>query len=96
MLVRWTVHSQDKFAERILLLGLNYGDIEVEVVKQRVRVYLEKNKYKSIMSINGKFITAVKVDAKDYIEILTLWESNAKEVSEWSKAIAIPADQEPN
>jgi hypothetical protein len=94
MHVRWTIHSQNKFAERILFLGLNYGDIEI--AKQRVKLCLEENKFKSIMSINGKFITVVKVDEKEYIEIITLWESNSKEVLEWNRISATFVDQNQN
>jgi hypothetical protein len=82
MIVSWSLHAQDRFAERILKYNINYGDIEFEVKRQKVKIK-EENKIKTIFRINPIFITVVKKETKDYISVLTLWESSEEEEKIW-------------
>lgn len=82
MIVSWSLHAQDRFAERILKYNINYGDIEFEVKRQKVKIK-EENKIKTIFRINPIFITVVKKETKDYIYVLTLWESSEEEERLW-------------
>jgi len=85
MLVRWSLHAEHQFAERAAKLGLNYGDIEIELKKQKVKVRIEKNKFKTIFKIFDDIITVVKVETDKFIHVVTLWEANEKEVEIWKK-----------
>lgn len=82
MIVSWSLHAQDRFAERILKYNINYGDIEFEVKRQKVKTK-DENKIKTIFRINPIFITVVKKETKDYICVLTLWESSEEEEKIW-------------
>ena len=86
MLVRWSLHAKHRFAERAAKLGINYSEIELEVKKQKVRIKEGKNKFKTVFKIKDNFLTAVKIEnKKKFIHVLTLWESNEKEVKIWKK-----------
>ena len=85
MLVRWSLHSKHRFAERAAMLGINYGEIELAVKKQLVRVNEGKGKIKTIFKIGESMLTAVKLENRDFIHVLTLWEANEQEVELWKK-----------
>ncbi|MFH0714718.1 MAG: hypothetical protein V1847_02935 [Candidatus Diapherotrites archaeon] len=85
MLVRWSLHAKHRFAERAAKLGINYGEIEWEVKKQKVRVKEGVDKFKTVFKIQGELLTAVKIETREYIHVLTLWEANEKEVELWKK-----------
>lgn len=85
MLVRWSRHSKQRFAERAAKDGINYGEIELEIKKQSVKIKEEENKIKTIFKIGKNFLTAIKIETKDFIHVLTLWESSEKEVNLWNK-----------
>ena len=93
MMVQWSAHSKEKFAERVLALGFNYGEIEIEIKHQTVRLSLGGKKYKTIFRLFGSFITVVKIDFPKKIYVLTVWESNQKEVDEWNRMNAPCAAQ---
>ncbi|MBU1930447.1 hypothetical protein KJ972_02995 [Candidatus Micrarchaeota archaeon] len=44
MLIRWSRHSKQRFAERAAKLGINYGEIELAVKKQKVKLKEGKKK----------------------------------------------------
>lgn len=85
MLVRWSRHAKQRFAERAAKYGLNYGDLELEVKKQKVRIREEKNKVRTIFRIQDNILTVVKIESKDFIHVLTLWEANEEEAKLWKK-----------
>ena len=85
MLIRWSRHSKQRFAERALKEGINYGEIEFEIKKQSIKIREENNRKKTIFKIGNHFLTAIKIETKEYIHVLTLWESSEKEVSIWNK-----------
>ena len=51
MIVKWKQHAKEKFLERALQLGINYGDVEFEIKKQEVKLPQEGNKIKTIFKI---------------------------------------------
>ncbi|MBU0635559.1 hypothetical protein KKE06_00870 [Candidatus Micrarchaeota archaeon] len=85
MLIRWSRHSKQRFAERAAKLGINYGEIELAVKKQKVKLKEGKKKFKTIFKIEETLLTAVKIETKEFIHVLTLWEANEKEVEQWKK-----------
>ncbi|MEI7960824.1 MAG: hypothetical protein WCI04_00660 [archaeon] len=85
MLVSWSRHSKERFAERAAKNGLNYGDVEFEIKKQSVKIKQEDDKFKTIFCVGKEFLTAVKAETRDYIHVLTLWESSESEVDLWKK-----------
>ena len=85
MQVIWSMHAKHRFAERAVLYGINYAEIELAIKAQKVKIKQEKNKYKTIFDIQKIMITAVKAETKEYIHVLTLWEANEAEVEIWKK-----------
>jgi len=85
MLVRWSRHAKEMFAERAVKLGINYGEIELIIKKQEVKIKEVENKFKTVFKIMNDMLTAVKIETKEFIHIVTLWESNQKEVEAWKK-----------
>ena len=85
MLVRWSRHAKMRFAERAVYLGINYGDIELEIKRQSLKIKIAKNKFKTIFAIGAKFLTAIKIEKKDFIHVLTLWEASESETEEWKE-----------
>ena len=85
MLVNWSLHAKHRFAERAIKLGINYGDIEFEIKKQKVKIKEGKNRFKTIFKIEPHMLTAVKLETNEYLHVLTLWESTEEEAKEWSK-----------
>lgn len=85
MLIRWSSHAKHRFAERAVKLGINYGDIEFEIKKQEIKIKEDQNRFKTIFKTGGSLLTAVKIETKEYIHVLTLWESNEQEATIWKK-----------
>ena len=84
MILTWTKHARLRYAERALKYNLNYGDLELEIKEQRVKVK-QNNNIKTIFQINNSFFTAIKKETNDYLLVLTVWESNEDEVDLWKK-----------
>ncbi|HOW29091.1 MAG TPA: hypothetical protein PK685_00210 [archaeon] len=82
MIVTWSLHAQDRFIERVAKYNINYGDVEFEVKKQKVKIK-EEDKIKTIFKIPPIFLTIIKKETKEYILILTLWESSEEEERLW-------------
>ena len=84
--VNWSRHSKQRFAERAVRYGVNYGDLEMKVVKQEVRVKEPgKDKFKAVFGLGENVFSVVKLDRKKFIHVLTLWEANEEEVRLWKK-----------
>jgi len=85
MIIQWKQHAKEKFAERAIKSGINYGDIEFEIKKQEVKIQQGKNKYKTIFKIQKILITVIKIEKNEKIGIITMWDSNKKEEQIWKK-----------
>ena len=83
MLVRWSLHAKHKFAERAAMLGLNYGEIELAIKKQLVRIKEEKDRFKTIFKIRDSLLTVIKMEKREFIHVVTLWEASEKEAQIW-------------
>ena len=83
MLVRWSLHAKHKFAERAAMLGLNYGEIELAIKKQLVRIKEEKDRFKTIFKIRDSLLTAIKIEKREFIHVVTLWEASEREAQIW-------------
>ena len=94
MIVKWKQHAKEKFLERALQLGINYGDVEFEIKKQEKKIPQEKNKIKTIFKIRENLITIIKIENKKGIFVITLWNSSKKEEKIWKKKTnAFPAEE---
>lgn len=82
MIVTWSLHAQDRFIERVAKYNVNYGDIEFEVKRQKIKIK-DEYKIKTIFQINPIMLTVVKKETKEYILILTMWESSEEEERIW-------------
>ena len=82
MYVWWGDHAITRFVERALLYGFNYGEFDVEILAQKVR-FMEGNCIKTIFKIQEKYFTVVKKETKEYLFVVSLWESKASEVMLW-------------
>ncbi|MCX6804310.1 MAG: hypothetical protein NTY48_07150 [Candidatus Diapherotrites archaeon] len=82
MLVRWGMHAKQRFLERVLMHGLDYGDFEFKLNAQVVKIR-EGNLVRTIFEVNGIVFTVIKEETTSYIEVITMWESNKKEVDLW-------------
>jgi hypothetical protein len=85
MFIIWSKHAKIRFAERAIKDGINYRDIEFEIKRQEVKIKEEKNKFKTIFKIGQNFLTTIKIEKKNFIHVLTLWDSSEKEVEIWNK-----------
>ncbi len=85
MLVRWSLHAKHRFAERAVNLGLNYCELELAVKKQEFRIKEGKNKFKAVFRIRDSILAAVKIETREFINVLTLWEASEKEPEKWRK-----------
>lgn len=85
MFVRWSRHAKQRFAERAVAFGINYGDIEIEIKRQKVKIREAENRFRTIFEAGKKVLTAVKIETRGFIHVLTLWEATEKEVEEWKK-----------
>jgi hypothetical protein len=87
MLVSWSRHAKLRFAERALMYGINYGDIELEIKRQIVKISEGKNRFKTIFPVLEEkvLLTAAKVETSEYIHVLTLWEASEQEEKIWKQ-----------
>jgi hypothetical protein len=83
--VEWSRHAREKFLMRSMLYGVNYGDVEFEIKRQIVKQKQEGNKIKTIFYLMNRHFTVIKSETKTLIEVITIWESNEKEVELWEK-----------
>jgi len=83
MEVFWSVHSKERFFERALLYGLNEEEVENCIKKQEVKLVQENGKIKTIFSVIGKYFTVIKVENKKKLCVVSIWESNNKEIEVW-------------
>ena len=67
MFIRWSRHAKEKFAERAVKYGINYGDIEFEVKKQKVKLHEGKDKFRTIFRVGENILTAIKIEKKEFV-----------------------------
>ena len=85
MLVRWALHAKYRFAERAARFGINYGEIELAIKKQEIRIKEGRNKIRTIFKIGDTILAAVKIEKPSFVHVLTLWEANESEVERWKR-----------
>ena len=83
MIVRWTDHAIDMFLERVIQYGFYYGELEKEIIAQQLRIWQGANKYKAIFRLGENYFTIIKTENEKKLKVVTLWESNEKEVFMW-------------
>ncbi|MFH1588793.1 MAG: DUF4258 domain-containing protein [Candidatus Diapherotrites archaeon] len=89
MAVFWTQHARERFTERVLIHELSRTELEQIIRKQQVRISrgidkkYKKKKFETIGTVNKKFFTVQKAEDRKKIIVITLWESNQKEVNLW-------------
>jgi hypothetical protein len=85
MRIVWSRHARERFFERALVHGINLGEVEKNVIKQEVKQKEKNGKIKIIFKIFEKYFTVIKEETKILINIVSIWESNEKEVLLWKK-----------
>ena len=86
MQVVWTEHAKGRFFERSLKYGASFDEAEYFIIRQKVRLrQAGKKTVKTVFSIGENYFTAVKEETKSTINVVSVWESNEKEVDEWKK-----------
>jgi len=85
MNVVWTRHARQRFFERSLKYGINYGEVEQNLLKQKVKQKQKDGTIKTIFQILEYCFTAIKKETKKYIKVISIWEANEKEVMLWKK-----------
>lgn len=85
MQVVWTRHARLRFFERSLKYGINYGEVEQNVINQRVKEKQKEGKIKTVFKIMEYYFTVIKEETKKYINVVSIWESNEEEVKLWKK-----------
>lgn len=83
MEVVWSLHSRKRFFERALLYGLNEGEVEAHIIKQEVKQKQENGAIKTIFSVMNQRFTVIKEETKEWICVISIWESNDKEIELW-------------
>jgi len=81
----WTRHARERFFERALMYGINVGEAEQNILKQRVKEKQKNNTIKTIFKILDYYFTVIKEETKKYINVVSIWEANEKEVQLWKK-----------
>jgi hypothetical protein len=85
MEVVWSRHARERMLERTLLYGTTQGDVEVCVIKQEVKVFQPNGTVKTVFCISERLFTVIKEETNKLICIISIWESNTKEVELWKK-----------
>ncbi len=85
MEVVWSRHARKRFFERALLHGLNEGEVEICIKKQEFKKKQQDGTVKTVFKILNQFFTVIKEETKEWICVVSIWESNDKEVELWNK-----------
>jgi hypothetical protein len=87
--IYWTKHALERFIERALIHGFTRTEIEIAIKKQEIKIpkgfdeKYGKEKIETICLVADKYLTIQKAESKKEIIVITLWESNEKEVKTW-------------
>ena len=85
MNIVWTRHARQRFFERSLKYGINYGEVEQNLLKQEIKQKQKDGTIKTIFKILEYYFTVIKKETKKYINVISIWEANEKEVMLWKK-----------
>ena len=83
--VVWKRHSRERFFERLLIYGINYGEVEYNIINQKVREEQKDGTIKAIFKVLDYYFTVIKKETEKYIDVITMWEANQNEVELWHK-----------
>ncbi|MFH1257218.1 MAG: hypothetical protein V1494_08085 [Candidatus Diapherotrites archaeon] len=85
MIVVWTRHSRERFFERLLIYGINLGEVEQNIIAQKVREKQDDRTVKTVFKVLDYYFTVIKEETKKYANVVSIWEANEKEVDLWRK-----------
>lgn len=85
MEVIWTRHSRQRFFERSLKYGINYGEVEHNIITQKVKERQKDGTIKTILKLLDCYFTVIKEETKRYIKVVSIWESDEKEAELWKR-----------
>lgn len=85
MIIVWTRHSRERFFERLLIYGINLGEVEQNVLKQKVKQKQKEGTIKTVFKVLDCYFTVIKEETRKYINIVSIWEANQEEVALWKK-----------
>ena len=85
MIVVWTRHARERFFERSLIYGISYGEVEQNILKQKIKIKQKDKTIKTVFKIIDCYFTAIKEETKKRINIVSIWEANQEEVKLWKK-----------
>lgn len=83
MEIVWKRHSCERFFERLLIYGITYGEIEKNILHQKVKQEQNDGTIKTIFKILDYYFTVIKKETQKYIAVITVWEASQKEVELW-------------
>jgi hypothetical protein len=83
--VVWSRHAKKRFFERALIYGLNEGEVENYILKQEIKIKQKNGTIKTIFCITNQCFTVIKEETDKWICVVSIWESNDKEVELWQK-----------
>lgn len=81
----WTRHARERFFERSLRHGINCDEVEYNITKQKVKEKQKGKTIKTVFKIMEYYFTVIKEETKRCINVVSIWESNEKEVELWEK-----------
>jgi hypothetical protein len=79
----WTRHARERFFERALLYGITVGEAEQNILKQQVKEKQKDRTIKTVFRVMDYYFTVIKEETKKYINVVSIWEANEKEVLLW-------------
>ncbi|MBU2100419.1 hypothetical protein KKG83_06335 [Candidatus Micrarchaeota archaeon] len=85
MKIVWSRHSRIRFFERSLIYGINFGEAEQNILRQKVKQKQKDGTIKTIFKALDYFFTVIKEETKKQINVVSIWESNEREVLLWKK-----------
>lgn len=85
MQVVWSRHSRERFFERALKYGITTDESEQQIVLQKVKEKQANGTVKTIFKLLDCHFTVIKEESQKLIYVVSIWESNEKEVELWLK-----------
>ena len=85
MRIVWSRHARERFFERSLIYGINLGEADQNILEQKVKEKQKDGAIKTIFKVLDCFFTVIKEETKKQINVVSIWESNEREVGLWKK-----------
>ncbi|PIN98504.1 MAG: hypothetical protein COT90_03960 [Candidatus Diapherotrites archaeon CG10_big_fil_rev_8_21_14_0_10_31_34] len=85
MRIVWSRHARERFFERSLIYGIHLGEADQNILKQKVKEKQKDGTIKTIFKALDYFFTVIKEETKKQINVVSIWESNEREVGLWKK-----------